>query len=124
MKERSQRCQRIGDQLRGEISSMLLRDVKDPRIGFVTVMDVEVSPDLGQATVYYTVYGSDQEKADSFAGLRSTASFMRRELGRRLHLKRIPVLHFRYDKTTDKAANMDDLFVRIEKEEEDINGPD
>lgn len=124
MKERSQRCQRIGDQLRDEISSMLLRDVKDPRIGFVTVMDVEVSPDLGQATVYYTVYGSDQEKADSLSGLRSTASFMRRELGRRLHLKRIPVLHFRYDKTTDKGAHMDDLFVRIEKEEKDLNEPD
>ncbi|MEA3333640.1 MAG: 30S ribosome-binding factor RbfA [Pseudomonadota bacterium] len=118
MKERSQRCQRIGDQLRGEISSMLSRDIKDPRIGFVTVMDVEVSPDLGHATVYYTVYGSDQEKADSLSGLQSTSGFMRRELGRRLHLKRIPALHFRYDKTTDKGAHMEEIFGRIKKEEE------
>ena len=118
MKERSQRCRRIGDQLRAEISSMILRDIKDPRIGFVTVMDVEVSPDVGQATVYYTVYGTDQEKADSLSGLKSTASFMRRELGRRLHLKRIPVLHFRYDKTTDKGAHMDDIFCQINREEE------
>ena len=75
MKERSQRCRRIGDQLKGEISSMLLRDIKDPRIGFVTVMDVEVSPDLGQATVYFTVYGSDQEKADTLSGLHSCTPF-------------------------------------------------
>ena len=118
MKERSQRCRRIGDQLRGEISSMLLRDIKDPRIGFVTVMDVEVSPDLGQATVYFTVYGSDQEKADTLSGLQSTAGFIRREMGRRLHLKRIPVLHFRYDKTTDKGEHMEDIFGRIKREEE------
>ncbi len=118
MKERSQRCRRIGDQLRGEISSMLLRDIKDPRIGFVTVMDVEVSPDLGQATVYFTVYGSDQEKADTLSGLQSTAGFIRREMGRRLHMKRIPVLHFRYDKTTDKGEHMEDIFGRIKREEE------
>ena len=118
MKERSQRCRRIGDQLKGEISSMLLREIKDPRIGFVTVMYVEVSPDLGQATVYFTVYGSEQEKADTLSGLQSTASFMRREMGRRLHLKRIPVLHFRYDKTTDKGEHLEEIFSRIKQEEE------
>ena len=118
MKERSQRCQRIGDQLRGEISAMLQRDIKDPRIGFVTIMDVEVSPDLSHATVYFTVIGSDQEKAETLSGLQSTASFMRREMGRRLHLKRIPQLHFRYDKTTDKGAHMEEIFGRIRQEEE------
>ncbi len=118
MKTRTQRCQRIGDQLRGEISTMLQRDIKDPRIGFVTIMDVEVAPDLSHANVFFTVFGSDQEKSDSLQGLQSTASYMRRELGRKLHLKRIPQLHFRYDKTTVDGAHMEDIFIKIKKEDE------
>lgn len=118
MKTRTQRCQRIGDQLRGEISAMLQRDIKDPRIGFVTIMDVEVAPDLSHATVYFTVFGSEDEKSESLQGLQSTASYMRREMGRRLHLKRIPQLHFRYDKTTDKGAHMEDIFSQIKEEDQ------
>ncbi|MCK5681751.1 30S ribosome-binding factor RbfA, partial [bacterium] len=106
------------DQLRGEISSMLLRDIKDPRIGFVTVLDVEVAPDLSNATVYFTVYGSDQERDDSLAGLKSTASYMRREMGRRLHLKRIPALHFRYDNTILKGEHIEGLLIQANKGEE------
>jgi len=118
MKERTQRCQRIGDQLRGEISKMLLREIKDPRIGFVTVMDVEVAPDLSHATVFFTVYGSDEERRETLAGLNSTASFMRREMGRRLHLKRIPELHFRYDNTSIKGEHLEGIFSQIRNEEE------
>ncbi|HIE08010.1 MAG TPA: 30S ribosome-binding factor RbfA [Desulfarculaceae bacterium] len=118
MKERTQRCQRIGDQLRSEIAKMLLREIKDPRIGFVTIMDVEVAPDLGHATVFFTVYGSDEELKNTLAGLNSTASFMRREMGRRLHLKRIPQLHFRFDKTTLKGEHLEGIFSQIRNEEE------
>jgi len=118
MKERTQRCQRIGDQLRGEISTMLLREIKDPRIGFVTVMDVEVAPDLSHATVFFTVYGSDEERRETLAGLNSTAGFMRREMGRRLHLKRIPELHFRYDNTSIKGEHLEGIFSQIRNEEE------
>ena len=118
MKERSQRCQRIGDQLRGEISSMLIKEIKDPRIGFVTVMDVEVAPDLSHASVFFTVYGSDEEREDTLSGLKSTASYMRREMGRRLHLKRIPELHFRYDNTTIKGEHLESIFSKIHDEEE------
>lgn len=117
MKKRTQRCQRIGDQLRGEISVMLQREIKDPRIGFVTIMDVEVAPDLSHATVYFTVFGSEEERDESLQGLQSTAGYMRRELGRRLHLKRIPQLHFRYDKTTVEGAHMEDIFVKINEED-------
>ncbi|MBN2791461.1 MAG: 30S ribosome-binding factor RbfA [Desulfuromonadales bacterium] len=118
MKKRSQRCQRIGDQLRGEISLMLQREIKDPRIGFVTIMDVEVAPDLSHATVFFTVFGSEEEKNETLLGLQSTAGYLRREMGRRLHLKRIPQLHFRYDKTTDQGAHMEDLFIKLKEEDE------
>ncbi|NPA25905.1 MAG: 30S ribosome-binding factor RbfA [Deltaproteobacteria bacterium] len=120
MKTRSQRCQRIGDQLKSEISIMLLREIKDPRIGFVTVMDVEVSADLSQAEVFVTVFGTAQEKDDTLSGLRSTAGFMRREMGRRLHLKRIPALRFRYDDTTDKGEHLEEIFVKIHREAEGL----
>jgi ribosome-binding factor A len=97
---------------------MLLREIKDPRIGFVTVMDVEVAPDLSHATVFFTVYGSDEERRETLAGLNSTAGFMRREMGRRLHLKRIPELHFRYDNTSIKGEHLEGIFSQIRNEEE------
>ena len=118
MKERSQRCQRIGDQLRVEVSSMLIKEIKDPRIGFVTILDVEVAPDLSHATVFFTVYGSEEERGNTLAGLKSTASYMRREMGRRLHLKRIPELHFRFDNTTLKGEHLEGLLSKIHNEEE------
>ncbi len=118
MKEQSQRCQRIGDQLRGEISNMLIREIKDPRIGFVTVLDVEVAPDLSHASVFFTVYGSDEERENTSAGLESTAGYLRRELGRRLHLKRIPELHFRFDDTTLKGEHLEGIFSKIHNEGE------
>ncbi|HDS15986.1 MAG TPA: 30S ribosome-binding factor RbfA [Proteobacteria bacterium] len=117
MKERNQRCRRIGDQLKVEISAMLQREIKDPRIGFITVQDVEVAPDLSQAFVYYTVLGNADEKNATLAGLNSTAGFMRREIGRRLHLKRIPEMQFRYDDSIDKGEHLEEVFGRIRKEE-------
>ncbi|MBN2707319.1 MAG: 30S ribosome-binding factor RbfA [Deltaproteobacteria bacterium] len=117
MKERNQRCRRIGDQLKVEISAMLQREIKDPRIGFITVQDVEVAPDLSQAFVYYTVLGNAEEKDATLVGLNSTAGFMRREIGRRLHLKRIPEMQFRYDDSIDKGEHLEEVFGRIRKEE-------
>jgi ribosome-binding factor A len=102
----------------GEISNMLIKEIKDPRIGFVTILDVEVAPDLSHATVFFTVYGSDEERENSSNGLKSTAGFIRRELGRRLHLKRIPELHFRYDNTALKGEHLESIFNKIHQEEE------
>ncbi len=120
MKVISQRCRRVGDQLKSEISIMLLKEVKDPRIGFVTVMDVEVSPDLSRAEVYFSVFGSDEEREESLAGLKSTAAWMRREMGRRLHLKRIPALHFRYDDTPVRGEHLEELLARIHRESDEV----
>jgi len=102
----------------GEISNMLIKEIKDPRIGFVTILDVEVAPDLSHATVFFTVYGSDEERENTLAGLKSTASYMRREMGRRLHLKRIPELHFRYDNSALKGEHLEGIFNKIHEEED------
>jgi ribosome-binding factor A len=102
----------------GEISNMLIKEIKDPRIGFVTILDVEVAPDLSHAMVFFTVYGSDEERENTLAGLKSTASYMRREMGRRLHLKRIPELHFRYDNSALKGEHLEGIFNKIHEEED------
>jgi len=80
---------------------LLLQEVKDPRISFVTIIDVAVTPDMRRAEVYYTVHATGDERREILAGLQSSAGFIRRELGKRLHLKRIPELHFRYDEALD-----------------------
>jgi len=109
------RCRRVADSLRKEVSSMLLlREVKDPRISFVTIIDVAVSPDMRIAEVYFTVHGSDAEKQETMSGLQSSAGFIRRELGRRLHLKRIPELNFRYDETIDHGFHIDKLLSGLD----------
>ncbi|MBW1645201.1 MAG: 30S ribosome-binding factor RbfA [Deltaproteobacteria bacterium] len=107
------RCRRVADSLKKEISSMLLLEVKDPRIAFVTIIDVAVSPDLRLAEIYYTVHGSALDRENTQAGLRSSSGFMRRELGRRLHLKRIPELDFRYDQSVDHGFRIDQLLDEL-----------
>ncbi len=113
MRNQTMRCRRVADSLKKEISSMLLLEVKDPRIAFVTIIDVAVSPDLRLAEIYYTVHGSPSEKENTLAGLRSSSGFMRRELGRRLHLKRIPELDFRYDQSIDRGFRIDQLLEEL-----------
>ncbi|MEA2108990.1 MAG: 30S ribosome-binding factor RbfA [Pseudomonadota bacterium] len=115
MRNQTKRCRRVADSLRKEISSMLsLQEVKDPRISFVTIIDVAVSPDLHMAEVYYTVHGSGDEKEETLRGLQSSAGFIRRELGKRLHLKRIPELNFRYDETIDHGFHIDKLLADLD----------
>ena len=97
---------------------MLQRDIKDPRIGFVTILDVDVAPDLSQATVFLSVFGDEENRRRTLAGLAGAAGFCRRELGRRLHLKRIPELVFRYDDTIDKGEHMEAVFARLHEKEE------
>ncbi len=93
---------------------LLLQEVRDPRISFVTIIDVAVSPDMRIAEVYYTVHGSDDEKRETLAGLQSSAGFIRRELGKRLHLKRIPELNFRYDESIDRGFYIDKLLAGLD----------
>jgi ribosome-binding factor A len=115
MRNQTMRCRRVADSLRKEISSMLLlQEVKDPRISFVTIIDVAVTPDMRKAEVYYTVHATGDERLEILAGLQSSAGFIRRELGKRLHLKRIPELHFRYDETLDQGFHIDKLLAELD----------
>jgi ribosome-binding factor A len=98
------RPDRVADQLRGELASLLAREVHDPGIGFVTLTRVQVSPDLQLARVFYTALGDDKARAASRRALERAAPFLRRQIGARLRLKRTPQLTFIYD---DSIAGQD-----------------
>ncbi len=101
------RASRIAETIRREISTMLQqKEIKDPRIGFVTITRVEVSSNLKQVEVYLTHYGKDSGKNKSLEGLRSAAGFIRKEIGNRLHLRLIPSIKFLYDEKLEKAMNV------------------
>jgi ribosome-binding factor A len=102
------RPERVADQIRGELASLLAREVHDPGIGFVTLTRVQVTPDLQQARVFYTALGDDEAREKSARAIQRAAPFLRRQIGSRLRLKRTPELSFLYD---DSIAGQD----RIER---------
>ena len=89
---------------------MLVRDeVRDPRVGLATVTAVATSPELDHAKVYITTLGDDAERAEVVAGLRSAAPFIRSQLSKRLRLRRVPELHFEFDRVLDEAMRIESL---------------
>jgi ribosome-binding factor A len=115
----SQRAQRVGEIIQQEISALLLRGLKDPRIGFVTITGVEVTPDLHLARVYYTVIGDDAAKRSSAAGLKSSVPYLRQQLGRQLHMKYLPDLLFQYDSSIDYGNRIESLLRDIHHDDGD-----
>src|SRR5262245_16871966 len=93
------RPDRVADQLRSELASLLSREVHDPGIGFVTLTKVQISADLGSARVLYTALGDDKARASTARALERAAPFLRRQIGARLRLKRAPELRFIYDES-------------------------
>ncbi len=103
----SRRTERVNDLLREEISDLLLREIKDPRVGgLVTITEVDVSPDLRRAKVYVSVLGSDEEKTGTFRALGAAGHFVERELRKRLTIRRIPELAFLPDDSIARGARI------------------
>jgi ribosome-binding factor A len=103
------RPERLAEEIREEIARMIASELKDPRLGFVTVTRVELAHDLRYARVHVGVLGSDAEREKGLTALRSAAGFIRRELGRRLRIHHSPEVDFRYDKgldATDRIARL------------------
>ena len=115
------RADRVEGLLQEEISN-LVRKMKDPRIGFVTITGVEVTDDLRHAKVYVSVMGDEAAdasktvRAQTLEGLYSAAGFIRRELGRMLTLRRIPEIVFRYDESVERGARIDALLSKLDVE--------
>jgi len=107
------RPDRVADQVRAEISVMLAREVHDPGIGFITVTRVQVSPDLQLARVYYTTIGTESQRKATVKALHRAVPFLRYQIGKRLRLRRVPVLEFFFDKSVENQARVEELLREI-----------
>jgi ribosome-binding factor A len=119
----SQRPIRLGDQIREEIAELLARAVHDPGIGFVTITRVTVTADLQLARVYYTTLGDDKARRDSARALERATPFLRRQLGRRLRLRRVPELHFHFDESIERQDRIERILQEIQAERDEHAGP-
>ncbi len=118
------RSSRVGEELKREISDIIQNNLKDPRLGFVTVTAVEVSDDLRQAKVFYTVFGQNREKKGSQIALNRAAGFIQQEIGKRIRLKFIPQLSFHYDSSVEYGARIDELLNQIRQKEQKTTDED
>ena len=107
------RSSRVADLLQRELAELLYRRIKDPRLNRITVTGVEMSDDLRYARVFYCFLGTEEEKQAVSDGLQKARGFIRRELGRRLHLRYLPELDFRYDASFEYGAKIERLLKEL-----------
>lgn len=117
------RMESVGRELQQTIADLLLSEIDDPLIGFVTITDVEMSPDLKHARVYFSVLGDEQEKRDTERGLRRAAKHLRALIADRVELRYVPELRFILDETAERAARIEAL-LRQEAAELDLEEPE
>jgi len=112
------RSQRVVEQIRRELAELIRTEVKDPRVGFITLTDVEITPDYAHAKVYFTSMQGVEGVNEILAGLRRASGFLRRELGRRVRIHTTPELHFHYDKSVEEGSRLSRLIDEVVREDE------
>lgn len=113
------RSRRIADQIQREISDLIRGEVKDPRIGMVTLTDVEVTRDLHHAKIFFTSLGDTEAVQDCLKALNQAAGFLRGELSRRLSMRQVPDLHFVYDPTVERGVRLSTLIDSAVRDSQD-----
>ncbi|GAA1101498.1 30S ribosome-binding factor RbfA [Nocardiopsis composta] len=114
------RARKLADRIQRIVAEMLERRIKDPRLGFVTVTDARLTNDLREATVYYTVFGTDEEKAGTAAALESAKGVIRSEVGRQTGLRHTPSLAFERDEVQDNAQHIEELLAEARKSDAEV----
>ncbi|WP_328470120.1 30S ribosome-binding factor RbfA [Streptomyces sp. NBC_00448] len=114
------RARKLADRIRVVVAETLQRRIKDPRLGYVTITDTRVTGDLREATVFYTVYGDDEERAASAAALESAKGVLRSEVGRQTGVRFTPSLAFVADALPDNARTIDDLLAKARAADEEV----
>lgn len=117
-----QRSHRVAEQIHHEISQLLIKGLKDPRIGFVTITAVEVTPDMHLARVFFTAIGDAAARRNTEQGLKSSIPYLRRELGRRLRMRYVPDLLFQYDTSIEYGDRIESLIKEIHERDADHPG--
>lgn len=117
-----ERQARLSDRIRVILAERLDKGLRDPRLGFVTITDVRVTGDLQHASVFYTVYGSDEERESSAAALKAATGMLRSEVGRQLNTRLTPTLEFIQDALPDNASHLDDLLREARERDQAVAG--
>ena len=110
------RPQRVADQLRAEIADLIARQLHDPGIGFLTITHVKVTPDLQTARIYYTTLGDPKARRETGRALERATPFLRRHIGRRLRLKRVPELEFFFDEAVERGDRIEQILQDLSAE--------
>jgi ribosome-binding factor A len=116
----SQRTSRLDSQIQQELMQLLQREMKDPRVGFATITRVETSRDLGHARVWVSVYGTDEEQAETMEALRVATPWLRRQLGERLRLRHVPQLTVRADDSIESGDRVLRILHDLQAESSDV----
>ncbi|MDX6743410.1 30S ribosome-binding factor RbfA [Actinocorallia sp. A-T 12471] len=114
------RARKLADRIQQIVAEMLERRVKDPRLGFVTVTDAKLTNDLREATVFYTVYGTDEEKAGTAAALESAKGIIRTEVGRKTGIRHTPSLTFVPDEVIENAHHIEQLLAKAKEQDAEV----
>lgn len=117
------RSQRVVEQIRRELAELIRLEVKDPRVGFITLTDVEITPDYAHAKVFFTSMQGEEGLDETLAGLRRASGFLRRELGRRVRIHTTPELHFHYDRSVEHGSRLSRLIDEVVREDEARSAP-
>ena len=107
------RAHRVAEQMKKELGDIITRKIKDPRVGFVTITDVEVTGDLQQAKIYISVLGNEEERQDTLVGLAKAKGFIRSEIGKRIRLRKTPELSFEMDETIEQRNRIETLLRQL-----------
>lgn len=116
------RLERLSEEIKREVSSIIVKDVKDPRLGMISITDVEVSRDLSWAKVYYSQLGDEDERAETLTGLNKAKGFVRSELAKRLRVRHTPEIIFQFDPSLEQGAKMDALLRTLQSPKGDEGG--
>ncbi|MED3660443.1 30S ribosome-binding factor RbfA [Ureibacillus sp. FSL K6-8385] len=114
----SLRANRVAEQIKKELGDIIGRKLKDPRLGFVTVTDVEVTGDLQQATIYISTLGTDEEREETLKTLERAKGFIRSEIGHRIRLRKTPEITFKFDSSIEYGNKIEQLLRSIKEDEE------
>lgn len=112
------RSQRVVEQIQRELAELIRTEVKDPRVGFITLTGVEITPDYAHAKVFFTSMLGEEKVPEILVGLRRAGGFLRRELGRRVRIHTTPELHFVYDRSVEEGSRMSKLIDQVVREDE------
>lgn len=110
------RVQKLERQIERDVSSILMTEVKDSRVGFITITSVQLTNDLSIATIYYTVLGKDERTKAAGEALERAKGFIRTELGKRLQIRKVPEIHFKYDNSSEYGNKIDEILRNLKND--------